>query len=569
MDMGKTLYGYVRQSKDDDGKGHSLDYQIRVGNQVKDRFGFDDFILFNEGSGVSGTTNPLERESFRKLIELIDNGNVSNLYVFEWSRLSRDNFYSEYLRKKIKDNNILLYEGDCTEPKELNNPIDQLTSSILSSIYTYERQNMVKRIKEGLIQSRKNLKWSGIYLPYGYSRNEGGTVSICEIESPIYLKIVEFTRDGRTVRWITNWLNDNSVPTKNSRVNKKGFIKRKSTSGKEIKQSTLVMMWRDNVVRGILNNTYYKGLRTDKEGNQYEFPNIISVDEWDSLQIILKENVSKNRRGNKSVHKYLLKNLIFCKRDDSKFLGRIKTDERTYYCGRKRKEVRLKGELPCSIPSPNLDRFEQFIWENLTRILKDSKLIREEFKIQQLKEKELKNSKSNLESEIDKIDKKIIDITNQKERILKLYMNNVIEEKTYYKEYKVFDKEKSELSDLKINHLNNLILLGDSKFWVDWVNKFSEEVNSWEKNPSFEYKREKVEKYISKIVIDFNEKNSVHVVDIVLKYPMINDELIWNDKNDKSKGYTIKSGNIVVSTVFSKPHINISQHLLYNNDMRL
>ena len=355
-------------------------------------------------------------------------------------------------------------------------------------------------------------------------------------------------------------MNDNSVPTKNSRVNKKGFIKRKSTSGKEIKQSTLVMMWRDNVVRGILNNTYYKGLRTDKEGNQYEFPNIISVDEWDSLQIILKENVSKNRRGNKSVHKYLLKNLIFCKRDDSKFLGRIKTDERTYYCGRKRKEVRLKGELPCSIPSPNLDRFEHFIWENLTRILKDSKLIREEFKIQQLKEKELKNSKSNLESEIDKIDKKIIDITNQKERILKLYMNNVIEEKTYYKEYKVFDKEKSELSDLKINHLNNLILLGDSKFWVDWVNKFSEEVNSWEKNPSFEYKREKVEKYISKIVIDFNEKNSVHVVDIVLKYPMINDELIWNDKNDKSKGYIIKSGNIVVSTVFSKPHINISQH---------
>jgi hypothetical protein len=50
---------------------------------------------------------------------------------------------------------------------------------------------------------------------------------------------------------------------------------------------------------------------------------------------------------------------------------------------------------------------------------------------------------------------------------------------------------------------------------------------------------------------------------------MINDELIWNDKNDKSKGYIIKSGNIVVSTVFSKPHINISQHLLYNNDMRL
>ena len=48
---------------------------------------------------------------------------------------------------------------------------------------------------------------------------------------------------------------------------------------------------------------------------------------------------------------------------------------------------------------------------------------------------------------------------------------------------------------------------------------------------------------------------------------MINDELIWNDKNDKSKGYTIKSGETVVSRVFAKPHINISLHLLYYNDM--
>jgi len=139
-------------------------------------------------------------------------------------------------------------------------------------------------------------------------------------------------------------------------------------------------------------------------------------------------------------------------------------------------------------------------------------------------------------------------------------MNNVIEEKTYYKEYKLFDKEKSELSELKTNHLNNLILLGNSNFWVNWVNKFSEEVSSWETNPTFEYKREKVEKYISRIEIDYDETNSVHLVDIVLKYSMINDELIWNDENDKSKGYTIKSGETVVSSIFTKPHINVSQH---------
>ena len=146
-------------------------------------------IFFNEGSGVSGTTNPFERKLGRELIEKIQNGEVKNLFFYEWSRLSRDNFFSEYLRKKFIENNVLIYEGDCSESKDLSNPIDQLTSSILSSIYTYERLNMIKRIKEGLFQSRLNQRWGGVYLPYGYKRDKDRNIIVDEVEMTIYLQM--------------------------------------------------------------------------------------------------------------------------------------------------------------------------------------------------------------------------------------------------------------------------------------------------------------------------------------------------------------------------------------------
>jgi hypothetical protein len=56
----KILYGYLRQSKEDNGEGYSIQYQKEVGERVRKRFGFNKIIFFNEGSGVSGTTNPFE-----------------------------------------------------------------------------------------------------------------------------------------------------------------------------------------------------------------------------------------------------------------------------------------------------------------------------------------------------------------------------------------------------------------------------------------------------------------------------------------------------------------------------
>lgn len=553
----KTLFGYFRQSKEDTGEGYSIQYQKDVCQRVGKKFGFSKIIYFDEGSGVSGTTNPFERKVGGELLDRIQNGEIKNLFVYEWSRLSRDNFFSEFLRKKFIENEVLIFEGDCSEPRNLNNPIDQLTSSILSSIYTYERQNMIKRIKEGLYQSRIRQKWNGVYLPYGYKRSVDGEVVLDDVEMGIYLQMVDFVFDGKSVRWIVNWLNENSIPTKGERVIKKGFISRIDSKGEMKEVSMKSTLWRDNVVRGILTKSYYKGERIDKYGNRFQFPTILTEEKWMILQQKINENISRNRNGNKPIHDYLLKNLLFCKRDGGKLLGRIKSDERTYSCSRKRKEILMKGEKRCSLPSPNLDFIERYIWDKLTMILSNSHLIKEEFRNQKLQNQTHKSSIENLEKELNSLEKRLREVEKKKSKIVNLYLDENIDKSTYTLEFGRLREEEFELNESLKDSRNNLFVLGDSKGWIDWVEGFRKEVLSWGDNLDFVSKREKVEKYIKRIDIDFDEVQRKYEIEITLKYPIINDEFDWKDENNKSLGYNIKKGIDKIKDIVSKTSYQI------------
>jgi hypothetical protein len=99
---------------------------------------------------------------------------------------------------------------------------------------------------------------------------------------------------------------------------------------------------------------------------------------------------------------------------------------------------------------------------------------------------------------------------------------------------------------------NNLFVLGDSKGWIDWVEGFRKEVLSWGDNLDFISKREKVEKYIKRIDIDFDEGQKKYEIEITLRYPIINDEFEWKDEKNKSLGYSIKKGVDKIKDVISK-----------------
>jgi len=481
---------------------------------------------------------------FSKLLELIENDEVKYLFVYEWSRLSRDNFHSEWLRRKFLKYGVKVWEGKSDKPRDLSDPIDKLTSSILSSIYTYERENLVKRIKSGIQEGYSKGRWSGNFVPYGYKKDDDGFVVPNEIEVDIYKKMVELVFQGKSIRYITNWLNDNNIPTKSSKVVEKGYIKRER-GDTEIEVDVQKMVWRDKVVSDILKSPLRKGVRISK-GVKHEFPKIISQSEWKKLQKKIEDNKRFNHKGNKTKHFYLLKGLLFCKNHDQLLLGRIKKDERTYYCSRKRKEVRLKGEPPCPLPSPNLDYIEKTVWEIFVEVMSDSHLIKEEYKKKYLSEKSLISNKERMSKEINKLKSQLSEIDKKRNKIITLHLEDDITKDESVKHLSKLKERRDEIEDTLESLEFNYSLVDDNQVWIDWVEKFSNEVKRWRSvKITPREKREKLLKYLTKVTVEYKKKS--YLLDFHFKYPMINDKYEFIDPDHKKKGYKIVEGDEIVT----------------------
>lgn len=576
--MKKVLYAYCRRSSNA-AKSNSIETQGHNANIAKEQHGFDELIIFNEGEGVSGANFTIEtRPKLFELIHEIDEGNCKHLWANDFERLSRNESLNAAFNSKIINNDVLLYLGKNNPISMKDDPNAKALIGIQGVFAELFRSNTRLKIIDSLKTSRRKGKWNGPNVVYGYCRNDEGKIIVDENESRIYLKMIDMVLNkNKSIRQITNWLNENNINTKIQNVNKKGFIEYKNKETEIVRKVDVSsMIWKDNVVRSILMKTYYYGKRIDKYGKEFDFAKIIDKSKWDQVQQKLKSNTSLHKNnyrkyGNKQKHNYLLKNLIYCNKCDRKFYGRIKTDERTYYCSGKRKEFRLKNQNICSIPSTNLDRFEKFIWENLTRILSDSHLVKEEFKLNAKSEWEEINNKKKFKDIILKLQRKKTDIEENMDVLIGRLLARKITEKIYDKNY---NRLTTDLNDINVqiqDAENNLKILKDRYVFIDWVERFKKEVEKWKKDASFKYKRQKVEKYISKIVVDYDQKNETHLIDLHLNYPIINDQFIRLPKrNEKNEYYKLNEGNSSITINYTnKPHIKLSQHLLYYNDMRL
>jgi len=569
------LYVYTRKSKDEE--GHSIDMQLAAAENVKNDYNFTEIVHLNEGQGVSGAISLYEREKANELMGLLERGECKHLFLYEWSRIARDSFQLVLFKKTLKDNNVFVYLNENKgKPIDLNNEDDQLLSDLLGAVAVHERSKLKRRIKDSLKQSRKAGKWSGI-LPYAYKRNNDNSVGINEVEFENYKQMVSMVKKGNSLRQISNWLNDNDIPTKRQTDHKSPVTRYKDKILKKVvTKHVSELIWKDKTVWGILTNKLYKGIRIDIEGVIHNWLPLITEQEWDELQVKLEENISRHRNGNKQVHQYLLKNLIYCGKHNVKFLGKMKKDEQTYYCNKKRKEIRLKTEPPCSIRSLNLPKFESFIWNTLIDVLKQSNSYKEIYKSQKLNDKTRNKLIAKCQNDLDKLQK---DLDQKVKSKLKMqydyYEKGNLDEHSFQNLTSTFTNQISELEfevskrRIELNSLESQL----SQQWIDWYKDFHIEVESWRNSDDFQFKREKVNEYIDSIwVKDFDSTTNIHKIEIYFKQQFF-DELTYNSSNKKD-GYEIKqlTNNKLYdfnNKIFlQKPHIKLPLHLKLYIDMR-
>jgi DNA invertase Pin-like site-specific DNA recombinase len=173
--------------------------------QEGERFKLDkdnyDLTLFDKG--VSGKIPFSEREKGRELTQLVQNGEVDEVVVEELSRLGRNTIDTLTTLKFFEENGVNVVVKSIGNLQSMvngkKNPIWNLITSVMSSLYELERENILERTEMG----RKMYVMNGGKL----GRKIGTTESRNDfLKKDRTQKIISLLEKGKSVRDISSRL---------------------------------------------------------------------------------------------------------------------------------------------------------------------------------------------------------------------------------------------------------------------------------------------------------------------------------------------------------------------------
>ncbi len=168
--------------------------------QSGDRFTADqeiyDLVLFEK---ISGSISFKDRPKGKEMVELVEQGKVKELVIEEFSRIGRNTGDVIQTLEWLEEHEINVAVrniGLQSRPQGKRNPIWKMISSVMSSLYEMELENIKERTAMGRM----------VYVAKGgqLGRPNGSSESEKEfLEKPKTQQILKLLRKGRTVREIT------------------------------------------------------------------------------------------------------------------------------------------------------------------------------------------------------------------------------------------------------------------------------------------------------------------------------------------------------------------------------
>ena len=513
---------YIRLSQEDKDKKYESDSESVINQKelLRSYVKNNNFNLCGEyvDDGYSGTN--FDRPGFQKMLEDIKQKKINCVVVKDLSRFGRDHVMTGYyIETFFPENNIrfisILESYDSFKNQASN---DSSTFIIACNDY-YSKQNSIK-IRNVLNDKRKNGKFIGSQPCYGYMRDplDKGHLIPNPETAPIVKKIFQWRVEGIGPTEIATRLNDMNVPTP-------AGYKKTNYSSRLIDRDS----WNISTVKKILSNRIYTGdmVQHTQTKVNYKSKKKITLDE--SLWVIVEDTheplVDKetfkyvNSLGKRKTRNYglkterpkrILEGKIFCKECGNRLsvYYRKKLDYWSINCNRYSRDPK-RGR--CSSHFYPYDYLEEQILEQFNNSV--SKFIKE------LDMEELnKEVQKNVHKETEDIDKKINDLSKEKEQIINklstLYndrSNNIISTELY--------KELSTESETKLKKINNIIeeakikkqnIKNKANILPDYTKKIKELLDL--RKP----KKELINTLIDKIIIDENRN-----INIIFKYDVI------------------------------------------------
>ena len=516
-------------------EGMSLDIQRDLGIKRATELGFD-FKLWNEGGKSSNHEELDKRPKLSQLFNEIKNGAVKHLFVYDQSRLSRNDTVSSIFRIECAKKGVTLYNKE--GKYNLSDHNDHFMKQILDAVGQFDNAQRAERTRMGKLARVKQGYWQGGPPPYGYEIKER-KLAINEDEAKWVRLIFE--------RYASK------VPT----IDIKMELDRNGVEPRRKKGT-----WTMGSLQALMRNTHYIGFYffKDKKAENpvnVDCPRILSTDLWNRVKATRDEHMERRRSLNPTKHFYMLKHILRCGHCGTWLSGLFhkQQSKNHYYCPKKERvwakrppelEDKWKRGRVCEMTrSLSIEATDELVWNSVIDAISKSTLMREE-----VRKKVLTNRKKiiegNLKSEKDQVAKiKVLKkhIAKLDDNLIDVESDRLMGKITLAQYPKIKERITAEMLDAEaeLERLEGQINESqEMEQWSNWVKTFRKQIESYRKfNPH--QRKDVLQKLLTYVDVHLLN-NQTHWLEIQFKVPLVGDLLVYKDPKQKALGYSLKDG---------------------------
>ena len=201
---------YVRLSRDDDNEGdsNSISHQVEILTKYAKEHGIENFKIYKD-DGFSGTN--FNRPGFQEMMGDIESGLVSMVVVKDMSRFGRNylevGMYTEIRFPEMGVRFIAVNDGVDSERED--NDFTPFRN-IINEWYAKDTSKKIRAVFRNKGMSGQRISTCS---PYGYLRNEDGSLRVDEETAPNVRLIFQLCAEGNGPGKIARMLKEQEIPT--------------------------------------------------------------------------------------------------------------------------------------------------------------------------------------------------------------------------------------------------------------------------------------------------------------------------------------------------------------------
>lgn len=421
-----ALYARVSTARQE--QEETIDSQLA---EVRQRIEADDALLGADmvfvDEGYSGSM--LERPALDAMLDAAKNKEFDVLYIYDLGRLSRQLSHLLIVIEQLEK-----YDRELVSLHEriTGTPEDKFLLQIMGSMHEYERAKITERFRRGKMYKARSGKIVGYNAPYGYRYNkENGEFEIHEREASVVKQIFEWVaNDGLSTYRVIEKLHEAGVmPSKQrdeywTRGPVARLLNNETYFGKHYfnkSESILPRYHLKDVSKYRKVQKTGRRARSREEWIGFDVPAIITKDLFDKAHVQMERNAKFNPKNRK--HEYLLTSLIKCTCGANRN-GDGPENKKYYRCTSRHRFH--TPQTPCRVGGLNVVVTDAIVWNKISELLSNPKLIRE-----QAERWLTQQSHQQTSIDVNSLEARLTELQNEQKRYVDAYGKGYIPEQLF------------------------------------------------------------------------------------------------------------------------------------------